>query len=68
LKQISVALPETEAPAAYPATEGLLLSNYAFDLKFSKEEAMPLVQKICLIGIDKETLKGCKNAGRLFLL
>jgi len=62
LKNISVALPETEAPAAYPSTEGLLLANYAFDLRFSKEEAQPLVQKICLIGIDKETLKECRDA------
>lgn len=62
LKQISVALPETENPAAYFCTEGLLLANYAFDLKFSKDEAMPLVQKICLVGIDKQTLKECKGA------
>ena len=62
LKNISVALPETEGPAAYPSTEGLLMANYAFDMKFSKEETSPLVQKICLIGIDKDTLKECHDA------
>jgi leucyl aminopeptidase len=62
LKHISVALPAADGPAAYPATEGLLLANYAFDLKFSREEAMPLVQKICLIGIDKASMHGCRNA------
>jgi leucyl aminopeptidase len=63
LKQISAALPETDGPAAYPATEGLLLANYAFDhLKSSKEETMPLVQKICLIGITKQTLGQCRTA------
>ncbi len=62
LKNISVALPETEDPAAYPSTEGLLLANYAFDKKFSKEDTSPLVQKICLIGIDKDTLKECHDA------
>lgn len=60
LKHICAALPD--GPAAYPVTEGLLLANYAFDLKFSKEEAMPLVQKICLIGIDKDAFKRCKQA------
>jgi leucyl aminopeptidase len=62
LKQISAALPETKGPAAFPITEGLLLANYTFDLKFSKEESMPLVQKICLVGIDKQTLKECHDA------
>lgn len=62
LKHLCVALPQTEIPAAYAATEGLLLANYAFDLKFSKEEACPLVQKICLIGIDKKTLQECRDA------
>lgn len=63
LKQLSVALPETDFPAAYAVAEGLLLANYAFDrLKFSKEELCPLIQKICLVGIDKETLKKCQEA------
>jgi leucyl aminopeptidase len=62
LKHLSVALPETEGPAAYFVSEGLLLANYAFDMKFSKEEAQPLVQKICLVGIDTETLKECRDA------
>lgn len=61
LKHVSVALPEGRW--AYPATEGLLLANYAFDdLKSSKEETMPLAQKICLVGIDKQTLKECRDA------
>lgn len=62
LKAISAALPAADGPAAYPAAEGFLLANYAFDMKFSKEEALPLVHKICLIGIDKESLKGCRSA------
>src|ERR1700733_12255273 len=37
LKHISAALPETDGSAAYFVTEGLLLTNYAFDMKFSKE-------------------------------
>jgi leucyl aminopeptidase len=62
LKHISAALPAADGPTAYPVTEGLLLANYAFDMKFSKEEAMPLVQKICLIGIDKSAFKRCRHA------
>ncbi|HEY5234568.1 MAG TPA: leucyl aminopeptidase [Rhabdochlamydiaceae bacterium] len=62
LTHICVALPAADGPAAYPVTEGLLLANYSFDMKFSKEEAMPLVQKICLIGIDKSAFKRCRHA------
>jgi leucyl aminopeptidase len=63
LTVVNVALPETEFPAAYPAAEGLFLANYAFDyLKSLKDETSPLVHKICLIGINKQTLSLCRNA------
>ncbi len=66
LTQMNAALPETEFPAAYSAAEGLLLANYAFDhLRSSKDDTSPLVQKVCLIGIDKQTLGRCRNAQKI---
>ncbi len=65
LTHLSVALPESEIPLAVAATEGLLLMNYTFDSLKSdslKEDPPQVVQKICLIGISKETLSLCKEA------
>lgn len=44
-------------------SEGLLLSNYAFDkLKTSKTSSQQLLQKVALIGDGKEALKSAKEA------
>jgi leucyl aminopeptidase len=61
LTSLSVALPKTDFSVAYPATEGLLLANYAFEHLKSKRETF-LVTKICLIGIGLEELKACRRA------
>lgn len=61
LASLSVALPATDFPVAYPVAEGLLLANYAFDHLKSKPESF-LVSKICLIGISSETLHECRRA------
>jgi leucyl aminopeptidase len=59
---VSAALPKTSFPGAAAALEGLLLMNYAFDsLKSQKDELTPLVQKLCLVGIDAGTFKECRR-------
>ncbi len=63
LSHLSVALPQTDFPAAYAVTEGLLLANYSFDqLRSDKEDSAVLVSKICLVGIDAKTLQECHRA------
>ena len=57
---LSVTLPAFDKPVATAATEGLLLMNYSFD--DLKTETSKAIQKICLIGINKETLRRCREA------
>ena len=57
---LSIGLPEFDGSVAVAATEGLLLINYSFD--GLKNEGSKAVQKICLIGVNPETLSRCREA------
>lgn len=65
LTSLSVGMPALDFAAAHAVVEGLLMAHYTFDhLKHDllKDDKPQVVQKICLIGIDRLTLGRCKEA------
>lgn len=64
LSSLGALLPKTKFPAAYPTAEGLLLANYAFD-GLKGEKGAPLVERICLIGIDAKAFAGSLRAQKI---
>jgi leucyl aminopeptidase len=69
---VNLVVPESihlkEEAVCQSIAEGMLLANYAFDaLKHDaiKEEPTVLLSKVCLIGVEKESLALCKKTEKI---
>ncbi len=68
-KSINLLLPLTELAQTEMSNaifEGVFLANYSFD-QFKKDDKNSLIDKLCLIDADKESLALCKKSSEILL-